>query len=192
MALHEEKWIPEPNSGCWLWIASVNNDGYGFFGMGGRTMSAHRASWILHRGAIPKGKYVLHKCDVRQCVNPDHLYLGTQFDNMRDASIRGGLSRASYCGKKTHCPRGHEYTADNTYRQPRVSGKGYGRVCRECRGIGSARPGLLRGTDIACGRGHAYTPENTYIFRGSRACRRCNTIAVARYKAKRALAEPTP
>lgn len=55
----------------------------------GMVFAAHRISWEIHRGNIPKGMYVLHKCDVPGCVNPDHLYLGTQSENMRDAYHRG-------------------------------------------------------------------------------------------------------
>jgi HNH endonuclease len=83
----EEKFIPEPNSGCWLWLAALNC-GYGVFGLRDgpvmRTRIASRASWMIYRGPIPPGLFVCHKCDVTSCVNPDHLYLGTQFDNMRD------------------------------------------------------------------------------------------------------------
>jgi len=81
--------IPEPNSGCWLWSKGVNACGYGVLGVNGRSTLAHRFSYELHYGEIPEGFYVLHRCDVPCCVNPDHLYLGTQFDNMRDMETRG-------------------------------------------------------------------------------------------------------
>ena len=71
--------------GCWNWTGrSFNRDGYGEIGIGGQMGRAHRISWILHFGKIPKKLYVLHKCDNRKCVNSKHLYLGTQFENMRD------------------------------------------------------------------------------------------------------------
>ena len=134
--LFDEKWIPEPTSGCWLWTACVNKDGYGLMGSSGltrrHTESAHRLSWVLHCGPIPIDKYVLHKCNVRCCVNPDHLYLGTQYENMRDAS--GALTRASWNTKKTSCPNGHVYDEANTYWQPAYGRKGRAtRVCRACR-----------------------------------------------------------
>lgn len=74
---------------CIEWAKSRNNDGYGQERYNGKTMRAHRAAWIKTNGFIPDGLYVLHKCDNRACVNIDHLYLGTQKDNMRDARIRG-------------------------------------------------------------------------------------------------------
>src|SRR5436305_10075825 len=84
-----EKFIPEPMSGCWLWTASVNDDGYGKFRLSMECFTrAHVAAWELLRGDR-RGLSVLHKCDVRQCVNPDHLYLGTQKENARDAIVRG-------------------------------------------------------------------------------------------------------
>ena len=74
---------------CWNWIGGCTDRGYGCIGDGSnRTISAHRLSWRLHFRNIPIGKFVLHKCDNKRCINPTHLYLGTQSDNMRDRSIR--------------------------------------------------------------------------------------------------------
>lgn len=73
---------PEPNSGCWLWTAAVNACGYGI--LAGKIGLAHRFSFALHRGPIPIGMNVLHRCDVPCCVNPDHLFVGTQRDNILD------------------------------------------------------------------------------------------------------------
>ncbi len=84
----EDKFIPEPNSGCWLWTASVWNR-YGQFGVANKSHRAHRVSWQLYRGPIPAGLCVLHKCDVPTCVNPNHLFLGTQTDNVADMMKKG-------------------------------------------------------------------------------------------------------
>lgn len=77
--------MPEPNSGCWLWIGGTNRQGYGQIGDGkGKDVRAHRVSWKIHNGPIPKGMNVLHKCDTPPCCNPKHLFLGTLQDNMDD------------------------------------------------------------------------------------------------------------
>ena len=99
--LFDERYIPEPNSGCWLWEGCVNDDGYGRIGSRGHRYIAHRLSWILHRGAIPSGMCVLHKCDTPACVNPDHLFLGTRHDNARDMVRK---SRHLYRPKPTPRP----------------------------------------------------------------------------------------
>lgn len=86
-----DKVSPEPNSGCWLWIGSYDDrpgKGYGFFTLG-KLMGAHRASWLMFRGPIPQSLFVLHKCDTPPCVNPDHLFLGTHLDNVRDSVTKG-------------------------------------------------------------------------------------------------------
>jgi len=75
--------------GCWLWTGGLNKDGYGTFSFYGPIIAVHRIVWMLVKSEIPKGLNVLHKCDIRNCLNPDHLYLGTQKDNRRDADIRG-------------------------------------------------------------------------------------------------------
>lgn len=85
----EQKVSPEPNSGCWLWIGAYTDDGYGQLGFRGHNTRAHRAAWILYRGEIPNLLCVLHKCDMRCCVNPDHLWLGDDMDNAQDKMRKG-------------------------------------------------------------------------------------------------------
>ena len=82
----EEKFIPVPESGCWLWTSAHDSDGYGVATGGVR---AHRLSWYIHMGQIPKGLLVCHKCDTPPCVNPAHLFLGSAKDNGADMARKG-------------------------------------------------------------------------------------------------------
>lgn len=85
-----------PHTGCWLWSGSLMKNGYGKIALGAPSRAkilAHRASYELYVGPIPAGVFVCHRCDIRSCVNPDHLFLGSPLDNMRDASIKGRLPR---------------------------------------------------------------------------------------------------
>ena len=74
-------------AGCWNWTGALTRGGYGSF-WGGPERRAHRMSWVLRHGPIPHGRLVLHRCNNRLCVNPEHLYLGDQYDNMRDMRDR--------------------------------------------------------------------------------------------------------
>lgn len=89
----ETNYIPEPNSGCWLWLGATLGKGYGQMQLGRsadkQERLAHRVAWRLFKGPIPEGLDVLHHCDVPSCVNPDHLFLGTDFDNMKDMRDKG-------------------------------------------------------------------------------------------------------
>lgn len=88
--MNEEKfWSKVDKSGeCWLWSCTMPN-GYGVFSSGNKTFAAHRYAYEISKGAIPAGMDVCHSCDVRNCVNPAHLWVGTRRDNMRDASAKG-------------------------------------------------------------------------------------------------------
>ena len=83
----EDKFIK--SIGCWEWRASKGNKGYGQFLINGQIRQAHRVSYQLYVGEIPEGLYVCHRCDNPGCVNPSHLFLGTQTDNMRDCENKG-------------------------------------------------------------------------------------------------------
>src|SRR5208282_854629 len=81
-----------PESGCWIWMGSINSSGYGNASHNRKTIRAHRLSWTLFNGLIPDGLWVLHKCDVPSCVNPSHLFLGTAGDNTQDALSKGRMA----------------------------------------------------------------------------------------------------
>ncbi len=74
---------------CWIWKAYTNEAGYGVFAIGGKPFRAHRFAWECFKGKIPGDLCVLHKCDVRNCVNPNHLFLGTYKDNYDDMVAKG-------------------------------------------------------------------------------------------------------
>ena len=89
---------------CWLWTGKRAHDGYGYFRIkypqhDVTTAAAHRVAWTLTVGPIPPGFFVCHHCDVRYCVNPAHLFLGTHKDNMRDATVKGRVNRGEKNGQ---------------------------------------------------------------------------------------------
>jgi hypothetical protein len=118
----EEKTIPEPNSGCLLWLGALTPEGYGKIYDGGRMRFAHIVAYELNVGRVPQGKELDHKCRVRCCVNWLHLEPVTQAVNAQ----RGWDAR----GKKRECRRGHLLTAETVWLDRRGN-----RHCRRCRNI---------------------------------------------------------
>jgi hypothetical protein len=113
--------MPEPNTGCWLWLSTIGNDGYPQINVDGKTKRAHRISYEASKGAIPSGLTIDHLCKQPVCVNPDHLEAVTlRINLLRSSGITAVMSR------KTHCLRGHELSGDNLYIYP---GR---RICRAC------------------------------------------------------------
>lgn len=120
-----QKWVENKDTGCWDWTANKNHKGYGLIGPGGPAQNqvAHRVSYELHVGPIPKGMVLDHLCRNRGCVNPAHLEIVTPYEN----SMRG-FGVAALNARKTHCPRGHPLSGENLFKQ-----HGGGRGCRQCR-----------------------------------------------------------
>jgi hypothetical protein len=112
----------EAATACWAW-RGYRWLGYGRVNVGKMPRLAHRVAFELFHGPIPDGLCVCHRCDNPQCCNPGHLFLGTLTDNNRDMTEKGRHHQAA----KTHCPKGHPYTAENTYWHPAA-----GRQCRAC------------------------------------------------------------
>ncbi len=107
---HFLKYVNRQLDGCWLWIGTIKNSlGYGSFHYNKNSFSAHKMSWTLYNGEIPKGLVVRHQCDTPRCVNPKHLLLGTQKQNMQDMVKRGRHANQ----QKTHCKNGHPLAGDN-------------------------------------------------------------------------------
>lgn len=137
-------------TGCWEWLGERNNKGYGRFPTYSRDsrkrLLAHRVSYTLHHGQIPAGMVVMHACDNPGCVNPEHLSIGTQQDNLRDALAKGRVDMSGLAvGRKmsvpgqrgprvTQCHNGHDYTPTNTI----INSRGH-RLCRICRRAGWTR-----------------------------------------------------
>ncbi|MGW2048571.1 HNH endonuclease signature motif containing protein [Streptomyces sp. NPDC001858] len=123
----ERFWLRvEKSEGCWNWQGGRGDHGYGHLANDdGIDISTHRFSYQLHNGPIPPGMVICHRCDNRACVNPDHLFLGTQRDNVQDMIQKG--RRVSYWGQRAHCKNGHPYDEANTV----IRGDG-SRRCRAC------------------------------------------------------------
>lgn len=116
-------------SGCWEWQGFTHKEPnpYGEMSYRGKSQRTHRLSYILHVGPIPPGLDVCHECDYKRCCNPDHLFLGTHRENMLDMRDK----RKMYQDRITHCPRGHEYTPENTLLLKTKIG-GTARNCKAC------------------------------------------------------------
>lgn len=161
--------------GCWEW-QGAHSGGYGSIVLPGHPqVGTHRIAWALANGRWPQ-KFVLHRCNNRGCVRPDHLYEGTVKQNAADA-LRAGAHRNA---RKTHCDNGHALTPENIRWTP----KGW-RECLICRAARAdrrwakkhglrPRPGSWKDRSH-CRKGHPYDAANTWIDpRHHRRCRECS------------------
>src|SRR6267142_1461789 len=122
----------EKSDGCWNWKAFKMKNGYGMYGRqkaAEHSQLAHHWAWEFANGRrVPEKLCVLHQCDNRGCVRPDHLFVGTQADNNWD-KVR---KHRHHNQQKTHCPHGHEYSPENTIVMPRPDRNTYSRTCLTC------------------------------------------------------------
>lgn len=139
---------------CWLWRGSTTAAGYGNLGAGGRggaNVYAHRLSWEVHKGPIPPGMHVLHRCDNPPCVNPEHLFLGTQRDNNADKTRKGRHARGERHGNA-------KLTSEKAARIRQMRADGFGTQDAIARELGVTRScvaHVLQGLTWAEDRPHA-------------------------------------
>lgn len=133
---------------CWEWVGYTNK-GRGYITVRNKKCNAARVAWQIAHGENPGDLCVCHTCDNALCVNPGHLWLGTQLDNIRDRDSKG---RQRSVVLTTHCRRGHEFTEDNLYYHPGKLGKS--RTCRKCIAL------TKRAWNEARKRGAKHSPTN--------------------------------
>ncbi len=177
--------LPEPMTGCYLWLGYVDKDGYGEFRLGTgkyQKFRAHRLSHELFVGEIPDQYDVHHKCHLRCCVNPLHLQALDRRTHIMEFTDGNPSFKNS---RKTHCIHGHEFNEENTIR----SADGLHRHCKQCalalskkskaivkaKGIPLFERGYRSDPSIThCPKGHEYTPENSTYDAFGRSCRTCH------------------
>lgn len=96
--LYFAKIEPDLNSGCWLWAGSIGTRGYARIAVGGREVAGHRLGWEIHNGPIPEGLFACHRCDTPACVNPRHIFLGTNQQNTADRDSKNRTARGERSG----------------------------------------------------------------------------------------------
>ncbi|WP_053197411.1 HNH endonuclease signature motif containing protein [Streptomyces viridochromogenes] len=171
---------------CLTWTAFKQPNGYGKFGLNGKSQYAHRVAYEALIGPIAAGLMIDHLCRNRACVNVEHMEAVTNKVNI----LRGETIMAANAAK-THCPNGHEYTEENTYISPSSGGRTCRTCIREWRAKRSEREKAERRAKpkeepTHCRNGHPINDANRYITpRGWRACRACTRDSKARYNERK-------
>jgi hypothetical protein len=137
-----ERCIPVPFSGCWIWNGTIAHDGYGRVPSGRRGVSipAHRLAFEYAKGPIQDGLQIDHLCRIKGCINPDHLEAVTASMNVLRGLVPTTASKHMKAVRarltaipRTHCPRGHELTAENVILERQHRDGSITRKCRECK-----------------------------------------------------------
>lgn len=169
-------------SGCWLWVFSVDDMGYAKVSFRNKITPVHRISYILFNGDIANGNHVHHTCENRNCVNPAHLQSVTPEEHV---ALTPNCITHAFAAQET-CIHGHPLSGDNVYLEPR-SNK---RRCRACRLEWGrqkyARDAADRKPKQTCKRGHPWIPENWVTYHGRKQCRLCKQITLAAFKKRSA------
>lgn len=138
----DAKWRKDGRSGCWNWTASTAGKGYGQFRIPGtrRNVYAHRLSYSLHKGILPDGALVCHRCDNMRCVNPDHLFIGDAKVNLQDMAAKGRHlygernAQAKLTSRKVHAIHNAAARGESQHKIAKRFGVGQMTVARILRG----------------------------------------------------------
>ena len=179
---------------CWEWTGAKTSTGYGAFSADGRPTGAHCWSIQERYGLYADGYHIDHLCETPSCVNPEHLEVVTQEENIRRSNWPSAVN-----ARKTHCSRGHPLEGDNVYLYKSPRGR-MSRTCRQCQKITERRIRFGRaeaeGRTIGiafkerthCPHGHPYSGVNLYIKpSGARSCRECKRAYDRRRRAQRGM-----
>lgn len=176
-------------SGCWEWCGPRNPGGYGqYYGIKKYGFLVHRLSWTFHNGKSPGKKHVLHKCDVRNCINPEHLFLGTHRDNVADMIKKGRNIRGSghplsslterdvrliFSDPRPHRKIAVEYGVSHSV----ITGIMYGITWKHVTGgVRAPARKIGRPMRLKCSKGHAFSKVDTYYLRTDKMCKKCARI----------------